>query len=68
MSDFIYLESIAVAWALEELKDLLTISDSVALLKPVASPAKQKVLDLKLTFEEEFKLYELDAMKATVQK
>ena len=64
---FFDIESIAESCVLEELEDFLTISDSVVLLEPNASPAKYKVPDLKLTFEEEFKLYELDAMKETVQ-
>merc|ERR1711915_338264 len=61
------IESIAETCVLEELEDTLTMSDSVALLEHDASPTKYKVPNLKLTFEEEFKLYELDAMKETVQ-
>ena len=61
------IESIAETCVLEELEDILTMSDSVALLEHDASPTKYKVPNLKLTFEEEFKLYELDAMKETVQ-
>ena len=61
------IEAFAETCVMEEKKVTQLSKSSRTALQSCASPNNSKVPNLELTFEEEFRMYELDAMKENVQ-